>query len=91
MPKLGAYCVRDAKAEAYMRPFFAPTAGFAIRTFSEWANDGESPVAKHPEDYMLFAVGQFDEEAGMLIPAVQPQSLGSALEYVSKPRLAREG
>lgn len=90
MAKLGAYCVRDAKADAFMRPFFAPTAGFAIRTFSEWANDGESPVSKHPEDYMLFAIGSYEEETGKLEGA-QPMSLGMALEYVNKPRVQREG
>lgn len=77
--KLLAFSIRDAKAEAFMRPFFAPTRGLAVRTFSDLVNSGNGEsVAKHPEDFCLFQVGEFDELTGELVNLDQPVSLGVA-------------
>lgn len=80
MPKLRAFSVRDQKAEAYLRPFFAPTAGMAIRSFSDAVNDESQEMCRHADDYTLFEIGEFDEMTGTFTPCV-PKSLGNALEY----------
>lgn len=65
------YSVRDAKAEAFERPWVARTRGEAIRSFSEACNDKQHPYGKYPEDFGLFEIGEFDSESGKLIPALQ--------------------
>lgn len=77
--RLRAYAVRDAKAEAYLRPFFADTRGVAVRSFSDAVNDGSSPFFAHPEDYSLWELGAFDQESGVLV--CELVALGQAVSY----------
>jgi len=80
--KLLVFSVYDAKAEAFMRPFFAPTRGLAIRSFRDGVNaGGEEPLAKHPEDYTLYEVGSFDEGSGELVSLEPRFSLGLASTF----------
>lgn len=58
--KIRCYSVFDAKAEAFITPWFMPTDGQAIRTFSDCVRDERHEFGKHPEDYALFRVGEFD-------------------------------
>lgn len=79
---LRCFAVWDVKAEAFMRPFFAVTAGSAIRGFSDAVNAPDSEIAKHPEDYTLFEVGTFDDHSGLMRPPEKgPVNLGIALSY----------
>jgi len=77
---LMAFSVFDAKAEAYLRPFFAETRGLALRSFRDAANDPQSEMCKHAADYTLFRVGVFDQASGILEPCT-PESLGNALTF----------
>lgn len=80
--RLLAFSIRDAKAEAFMRPFFASTRGLAIRAFVDLVNSGNGePVAKHPDDFALFCIGEFDELTGELVKLEQPVSLGIASTF----------
>lgn len=79
MAKLRGYSVFDSKAEAYLRPFFAPTRGLAIRSFADAINDKASDMAKHAADYTLFEIGEFDDSTGLLTSKLE--SLGNALTY----------
>lgn len=64
--KLLIVAVRDRAADAFMRPFFVPTRGMAIRSFQDEVNRAapDNSMNAHPEDYDLFALGTFDEETG---------------------------
>lgn len=66
MAKLRIFSVYDAKVEAFMRPFVAPTYGAAERGFRDAVQDKQSEMSKHPEDYRLMYLGLFDEESGMI-------------------------
>lgn len=79
--RLLAFSIRDAKAEAFMRPFFSPTAGLAIRSFRDLVNDPASEVGRHPEDYTLFRIGSFDELSGELVKEEPVFSLGLAATF----------
>ena len=50
------------------------------------ANDKNSQIGMHPEDYTLFCIGSFDETNGVLTPAVVLESLGVAINFV-KPEV----
>lgn len=61
--------VRDSKAAAYGRPFFAPSVGVAIRSFTDEVNrDAEgNDMNRHFEDFTLFQLGQFDDGTGEFV------------------------
>lgn len=78
---LKIFAVRDTKTEAYMQPFFMNTRGQAIRAFSDEVANEKSQFSKHPEDYILFEIGAYDDSNGTLIPS-EPTSLGCAIDFV---------
>lgn len=63
---LNAYSVYDNKALIYGTPFFAPTDGSAVRSFQELANDNNTTVGRHPGDFSLFCVGNYNDQNGKL-------------------------
>lgn len=65
---LNAYSVYDRKALQYYPPFFAATDGAASRMFSDLANDGNTNVGRHPSDYVLYRIGQYNDQKGALMP-----------------------
>lgn len=71
------FSVFDSKAVVFGLPIFVPTKGAAIRSFSDVANDPKSSIGKHPEDYSLFYLGEFDDSTGSFHP-VLPESLLTA-------------
>lgn len=58
--------VSDRAVGAFMRPFFAPSVGVAVRSFTDEVNRPEGEMHKHPEDYELHHLGEFDEESGQV-------------------------
>lgn len=85
MPKLKVFTVYDSKVEAYMTPFFAPTVGAALRSWETAVNDGQSMMSKHPGDYSLFEVAEFDEKTGSFTPHKAHVNLGLAVEFKKQP------
>ncbi len=81
------FSVYDLKAEAYLQPFFCPTKGLAIRSFTEIINDRNHNFSKYPEDYTLFELGTFDDAKAKFDMFPAPQSLGVGNEFrvVSDP------
>lgn len=75
--KLIAVAVRDRAMNAYMRPFFVPATGAAIRSFGDEINRAadDNPMHNHPDDYDLYELGTFDEETGLLQPTEMPKQL----------------
>lgn len=61
-----AFSVYDEKAAAFMPPFFMTTAGQAVRAFSDAVTGKDSDLARHPEDYSLYVVGEFNQGTGAL-------------------------
>lgn len=52
------------KVAAFMRPFFGMANGQAMRMFGDWVRNPETDISRHPEDYQLFYLGEFDESLG---------------------------
>lgn len=76
------YSIYDTKMGVYNTPFFAMNNATAIRTFNDAANDGQTNINKHPEDFALFHLGTYDAETGEVQPA-KLTNLGLASEYIS--------
>lgn len=60
--------VKDRAADAYMRPFFVPTANMAIRSFMDEVNrkSEDNQLFHHPEDFDLYELGVFDDNSGRI-------------------------
>jgi len=60
------YSVFDSKAESYTPPFVDNAEGRALRTFADCCNDQGHQFGKHPEDYTLFCLGEFNDDTGAI-------------------------
>lgn len=80
MRRLILFCVRDSKADAFLRPFSAETVGLAIRGFSDACNEPGHEFNKHATDYSLWRVGEFDVDTGVIAPEA-PEIIGQAVSY----------
>jgi len=85
--KLRAYSIYDCKALQYHPPFFAATDGAALRSFSELSNDVNTTVGRHPVDYTLWCVGEYDDNTGQFHPILPLAHVAdaSALVKVQQP------
>lgn len=66
---LVAVSVRDAKSEAFGRPFFVVSIGSAIRSFDDEVNRAaeDNSMYRHPEDYSLWQLGTWDDQDGSYV------------------------
>lgn len=81
---INAYSVKDKQSGEYLAPFFQPTHGVAIRSFGDIVKDPQSLQYKHPEDYTLFYIGEFNTENGQILSIESPQILSEAKEHKEK-------
>lgn len=65
---LRCYSIYDRKAVQYHPPFFASTDGAAVRSLSDLVNDTNTQVGRHPNDYVLFFIGDYDDQKGAMRP-----------------------
>lgn len=77
--KLNVYSVFDSKLAMYDFPFYFSSDAAAIRGFGDEVNNPQSqkPWCRHPEDYQLFKIGEFDNDLGQLV-AKAPLALVTA-------------
>lgn len=80
---LSIYSVYDKKAENYNSQFCQKNNAEAMRTFSDLANDKDTTIHKHPEDYDLYNIGIFDTSDG-IIKGIELIKLANASDFKSK-------
>lgn len=78
------YVVYDSAAEAYGVPFFIRSKGEAVRGFAQAVKDPQTQINKHPADYTLFEIGEYDEISGEIKPYNAKINLGCAIEYAQQ-------
>lgn len=83
MAKLQLLAVKDRQLNAFMRPFAAQTIGQAIRSFRDETNNAQSEINKHPEDYELYHLGEFEEENGVII-GITPKQVALATNLIER-------
>lgn len=79
--KLNAYSIYDRKALQYHAPFFTHTDGSALRAFSDLANDMQTNIGRHPGDYVLYRVGQYEDSSAVLL-GHEPAHVADALSLL---------
>ncbi len=60
--------IRDRQADAFMRPWFVPTANMAIRSFMDEVNrdSADNQLFNHADDFDLYEIGVFDDSTGRI-------------------------
>lgn len=88
---MNIYSIRDSKAEASLLPFCMRSRGEVTRAFGDACkkNDG-SPLASHPEDYILFEIGTFDEQTGLVDAYKAPVSVCMGADFLPPPAAIKE-
>lgn len=79
---LNAYSIYDRKALQYHPPFYASTDGAAARSLSDLVQDQNTTVGRHPTDYVLYAVGTYDDQKGLLAPLSPLRHVVDAAAFV---------
>ncbi len=79
------FSIFDQKAKAYLPPFFMPEQGQALRMFGDALQQDKHVFCAHPEDYVLFEIGMFDDRTAALESYVAPELLSTGLALLNPP------
>lgn len=85
MAKQKVFAPFDSKLKVWMNPMFFPHTGQAERVWLDICNQPEAMPSKHPSDFVLYQIGEFDDDTGRLESLQVPVQVLSALEAKSKP------
>lgn len=80
------FSVRDMKSEAFLQPYFSVNQGTALRAFDEACQKQDSPFYKYPNDYVLYEIGSYDDETGLLTALTPVKMMSCAADFsLQKP------
>lgn len=82
MTILQCVAIRDVKSDAFNLPATVPSLGLAIRSFTDEVNrsDANNAMNRHPSDFSLYHIGQYDDSTGTLVPISPPTLLIEATQ-----------
>lgn len=58
----------DRATESYAPVMTVNTRGEAIRSLRDAMRDPQAPIARHPSDYELYMVGEYNDQTGEITP-----------------------
>jgi hypothetical protein len=73
---VSAYSILDTKTGAYAMPFFLHHDALAIRAVIGVCREADSPISQYSEDYVLYKIGHYDDNLGLLT-SCRPENLGN--------------
>lgn len=76
---LKAYAIYDSKTQTFSQPMFMQSHGSMMRAWVDHVNESGSNIGKHPEDYILYEIGSYDDEKAVF-ECIKHVSLGVASE-----------
>jgi len=76
------FTIYDSKANAYLTPFFLHQDAMAVRIFTDCVNDLSHQFGKHPEDYTLFSLGDWNDDKAKFL-TTPPKALGNGVEFIA--------
>lgn len=86
MAKLIMFSVYDGKAQCFSRPFFEKNVAGAMRSWEEACKEPSSPFCKYPSDFVLYQIGEFDEDTGKFEDFQPVRMLSAALDFSSSSK-----
>jgi len=60
------YVIYDQKAKVYNRPFYLLNDDVAHRVALDMRQDSSTDLARHPEDFIMFRLGTYDDQFATL-------------------------
>jgi len=84
--KVQCYAIFDTCSGIYEKPFFSTTDDLVKREFQDVATTKDHPIAKHPEHYSLWRLGNFDNLTGDLGDESN-ECLWTAIEAISQTQM----
>lgn len=76
------FTIFDSKTEAYLPPMYFQTKGAAVRAMEDTLEDPNHQFCKHPGDFTLFHIGEFDDTTCTIDTFNTPKSVGVAQEFI---------
>lgn len=78
--KLKIVSIFDKAMNEFHRPAFVQSEGLAIRSFQDEVNrdDAQNDLFKHPADFELYLIGEFNTETGSLVSLERPGRMATA-------------
>lgn len=75
--------VRDRAADVFSQPQFVLNTGAAIRSFGDQIKNkaADNPLNQHPDDFDLYALGEFDDETAEF-STTRPSQIAVGKDYV---------
>jgi len=83
------FAVRDVKADTFGAPMAIPTEGLAVRSFTEAVLAPNSDLAKYKEDYMLYEIGTYEPNCGLVTALPVPRFIVSASSVYDSHQASR--
>jgi len=74
--------IKDRALDAFMRPFFVATIGAAVRGFQDEINRDDSEMKKHPDDYDLYWLGDWDDHTGQFSTLPMPEQVAIGKQLI---------
>lgn len=71
--------VHDTCSKVWSDPMAVVNAASAIRSFTDAVNGRESDLSNHPEHFMLYKIGTFHPDQGIVVPD-EPECLVRAID-----------
>lgn len=87
--KIHLYSVRDIKAQTFLQPTPIVNNDVAIRSFGFAINDVNTDYGKHPNDYDLFLVANFETETGQ-VHSYEPQLITTGMQLYKPQQITTE-
>lgn len=81
--KLYVYAIHDIKAICFSNPFFVAHDGIALRMFGDVVADKNTSIAKHPGDYKLYKLAEYDDVSGRFVSLDVPSFMANASDFIS--------
>lgn len=73
--------VFDAKVQVWSQPFVMQNKGALTRAWEESCNDPQTQFFKHPTDFSMFIIGEWDDENGQIRMLESKHPIGTAIEF----------
>ena len=82
----GLYCIYDCATEFYGIPMAQENDATAMRSFAHEAMKTESIWNSHPQDFILYKVGVYNSNDGIITTYGAPDRICSAKDFVRKEK-----
>jgi hypothetical protein len=69
------------KVNAYLQPHPLRNKGEMIRAIINEMSKPDSNFAKYPEDYVIYEIGEFDDDTGLIKSYDAPEIIGKVVEF----------